>query len=308
MAKENKKELEIQKETTEALKKEEFTIEEIKKMNIYEKLSNITFELPIVNKALSITMTRDRNYRAVSEADIMAAVTPLEHKYRIFSYPIAHDIVKDEIATVTKTFKDTKRNTENIQETSNVFLRIKSTYRFVNIDQKDEYIDVIAYGDGIDSQDKAPGKAVTYADKYAIMKGYKIQTGEDPDKYPSGDTIKIEEPLPQRKDEFIKKSNTLEAKPAPNEQTKESSSPATPSINNEDTDVEKIISQIKEKVDTLKLSGTERSIIVETIKSHFQDNGKPSANYKLIPDKETANSVLTALNELDKKEEKKEGQ
>lgn len=308
MAKENKKELEIQKETTEALKKEEFTIEEIKKMNIYEKLSNITFELPIVNKALSITMTRDRNYRAVSEADIMAAVTPLEHKYRIFSYPIAHDIVKDEIATVTKTFKDTKRNTENIQETSNVFLRIKSNYRFINIDKPEEYIDVIAYGDGIDSQDKAPGKAVTYADKYAIMKGYKIQTGEDPDKYPSGDTIKIEKPLSQRQDEFINKPNIPETKSTPNEQTKELSSSEVSSVNNEGTSIDVIILKIKEKVDALTLLGIERLVIVQTIKSHFQDNGKPSANYKLIVDKEVATKVLTALNELDKKEEKKEGQ
>ena len=48
-------------------------------------------------------------------------------------------------------------------------------------DNPEEYIEITSYGDGIDSQDKSVGKAMTYADKYALMKGYKIITGEDPD-------------------------------------------------------------------------------------------------------------------------------
>ena len=37
----------------------------------------------------------------------------------------------------------------------------------------------------MDTQDKATGKAMTYADKYALMKAYKITTGDDPDQAPS---------------------------------------------------------------------------------------------------------------------------
>ena len=35
--------------------------------------------------------------------------------------------------------------------------------------------------------DKAPGKAMTYADKYALMKAYKMVTGDDPDQNASDD-------------------------------------------------------------------------------------------------------------------------
>jgi len=49
------------------------------------------------------------------------------------------------------------------------------------VDKPEEYLDITTYGDGIDSQDKAPGKAMTYGDKYALLKAYKIRTGEDPD-------------------------------------------------------------------------------------------------------------------------------
>jgi hypothetical protein len=59
--------------------------------------------------------------------------------------------------------------------------RIETVYRFVNVDQPEEYIETTTFAEGIDTQDKGSGKAMTYADKYALMKAYKISTGDDPD-------------------------------------------------------------------------------------------------------------------------------
>lgn len=56
--------------------------------------------------------------------------------------------------------------------------RIKTVYRFVNIDSTNEYIETTVFSEGIDSQDKGSGKAMTYGDKYALMKAYKISTGD----------------------------------------------------------------------------------------------------------------------------------
>ena len=67
------------------------------------------------------------------------------------------------------------------KETRKLYLRVETVYRFVNTDKPDEYIDITTYGDGVDTQDKAPGKAMTYSDKYALLKAYKIMTGDDPD-------------------------------------------------------------------------------------------------------------------------------
>lgn len=137
-------------------------VDEVKKMNIYERLSAITDELGVVAKNLNISMTYGKSYKAVGERDVLDAVKPLEKKYRIYSYPASRT--------------DLCLNIEN----KNV-IRITTVYRFVNIDKPDEYIDITSYGDGIDSGDKATGKAMTYADKYALMKAYKISTGDDPD-------------------------------------------------------------------------------------------------------------------------------
>lgn len=63
--------------------------------------------------------------------------------------------------------------------------RIATVYRFVNIDNPSEWVETTTFAEGIDSQDKGSGKAMTYSDKYALMKMYKISTGDDPDQDPS---------------------------------------------------------------------------------------------------------------------------
>ena len=68
-----------------------------------------------------------------------------------------------------------------------MYMRIKTVYRFLCIDNPDSFIDIESFADGVDSQDKAPGKAMTYADKYALLKAYKIITGDDPDQNMSED-------------------------------------------------------------------------------------------------------------------------
>ena len=147
-------------------------------MNIYEKMSAITDELTAVAKNLSVGEGKS-SYKAVGEADVLAAVKPLEVKHKVYSYPVARRIVQEDILTTTSTYQG------NTKETNKLFMRLETVYRFVNTEKPEEYIDITTYGDGVDSQDKAPGKAMTYSDKYALLKAYKIITGEDPDQYKS---------------------------------------------------------------------------------------------------------------------------
>lgn len=55
------------------------------------------------------------------------------------------------------------------------------TCRFACIDDMNDYIDVYTGGYGIDEQDKGPGKALSYACKYALLKVCMLETGDDPD-------------------------------------------------------------------------------------------------------------------------------
>jgi hypothetical protein len=53
--------------------------------------------------------------------------------------------------------------------------------RFANIDDPQDFIDVESCGHGIDTQDKGPGKAQSYAVKYALLKALGLETGDDAD-------------------------------------------------------------------------------------------------------------------------------
>ena len=153
-------------------------------MNIYQRMSAITTELTAVAKNLQVGEGRS-SYKAVGEADVLAAVKPLESKHGVYSYPYHRSIEETNVLTTTSTYQG------NTKETTKFFMRVKTVYRFVNMDDPLDYIDITTYGDGVDPQDKAPGKAMTYADKYALLKAYKIITGEDPDQFKS-EEVKVE--------------------------------------------------------------------------------------------------------------------
>ena len=147
-------------------------------MNIYEKMGAITSELTAVAKNLSVGVGKS-SYKAVGEADVLAAVRPLEAKHKVYSYPVDREIVSSQIMETESEYKG------NVTKKHNQFMRVRTVYRFVNMEKPDEYIDMVSYGDGVDPQDKAPGKAMTYSDKYALLKAYKIITGDDPDQFKS---------------------------------------------------------------------------------------------------------------------------
>ena len=161
---------------------------ERKEMNIYQKLLEITAELSAVAKNLSVGEGRS-SYKAVGEADVLAAVKPLEKKYGIYSYPSSRQIIDTNVFTSTQTYQG------NTKETHKLFMRVETVYRFVNVDKPEEYVEVTTYGDGVDAQDKAPGKAMTYGDKYALLKAYKIITGDDPDQNKSEEGVFANQPM-----------------------------------------------------------------------------------------------------------------
>lgn len=150
-------------------------------LNIHQRMLAITADLQTVAKNLTVDTGKNKSYKAVSERDILDAVKPLETKHGVYSYPAARRVLESQVLESENEYqgKTTKRTT--------FYERIETVYRFCNIDNPTDYIDMTTFAEGIDSQDKGSGKAMTYADKYALMKAYKISTGDDPDQTASID-------------------------------------------------------------------------------------------------------------------------
>jgi len=149
-------------------------------MNIYQRMSAVTSELQTVAKNLTVDTGKGK-YKAVSERDIIDAVKPLEVKHGIYSYPVSREVLESQMLEKESTYNGkSKKYTQ-------FFSRIKTVYRFVNVDEPGDFIETVTFAEGIDSQDKGSGMAMTYSDKYALMKAYKISTGDDPDQTASED-------------------------------------------------------------------------------------------------------------------------
>jgi hypothetical protein len=76
----------------------------------------------------------------------------------------------DEVDQYSKsTPKDTKRK-------QSVFVEVETSYLLLH--ESGEYLTIAGFGHGVDSQDKAAGKATTYALKYALLYTFLIPTGK----------------------------------------------------------------------------------------------------------------------------------
>ena len=150
-------------------------------LNIYQRMAAITAELQTVAKNMNVETGKGKAYKAVSERDVIDAVKPLEAKHGVYSYPASRRVLESAALESESEWngKVTKKTT--------FFERIETVYRFVNTDDPTDFIETTTFAEGIDSQDKGSGKAMTYADKYALMKAYKISTGDDPDQTASED-------------------------------------------------------------------------------------------------------------------------
>lgn len=122
--------------------------------NIFQRLANAQKAVDYIQKEKKAGM----NYSIVSHDAVTAKVRPVLVENGIHYYPVGLS------------------HSQNGNRTE-----VALTVRFVNVDKPDEFIDVPSLGYGIDTQDKGPGKAISYAVKYALLKTLGLETGDDPD-------------------------------------------------------------------------------------------------------------------------------
>ncbi len=117
-------------------------------------------------------------YKIVSHDKVTALLRPLCVEAGILYYPLGGSL-------------KTKRDGNTTEA--------EFIVRFVSIDNADDFVDVATFGHGVDQQDKGPGKAVSYGVKYALLKAFGLETGDDPD-LEQGDKANRRSSLEQRAD------------------------------------------------------------------------------------------------------------
>ena len=153
-------------------------------MNIYEKINEVMKRIEYLTKDDKVSFGTT-NYKAISEEKVTTSV-----RKELVSVGIV-------IAPIEQTMNVTElmRTDKSVNQRADVNVK----YRVQNIEDVNDYIIVSSSGSGVDTQDKAIGKAMTYAYKYMLLRTFAIPTGEDPDKISSAETdAKIEKELSRK--------------------------------------------------------------------------------------------------------------
>lgn len=133
------------------------------KLNLYQRINEIRKKVDYIQKDKSVS-TGGGSYKAVTHDQVTAILRQHMNDYAIICVP----------NLVTSKAND-YRNAESKQ------FRYDATYsfQFVNADKPDESLTIVIESHAMDNADKAPGKALSYAKKYAVLKLFEIETGED---------------------------------------------------------------------------------------------------------------------------------
>ena len=137
-------------------------------LNLYQRINEVRKEISYVQKDKSVSTGSGGSYKAVTHDQVTAMVRTHMVKHGIVSYPV---LVESQSMP-----KEVDANMQTAKQ-----FRYEATYdfNFVNMDDPNDKIVIRIQAHAMDNADKAPGKAISYAKKYALLKLFEIETGED---------------------------------------------------------------------------------------------------------------------------------
>ena len=132
-------------------------------MNIYQRINEVRKAITYIQKDKSVSAGSAGSYRAVTHD----AVTGMVRQHLV-----EHGVI------IAPTLIESVFHPKEEGAKQRLY---SASYdvRFINMDAPDECVTIRIEAHALDNGDKAPGKAISYATKYAILKLFNIETGED---------------------------------------------------------------------------------------------------------------------------------
>jgi hypothetical protein len=133
--------------------------------NIYQRINAVMQEIDYIKKDKKVS-GGGANYSAVSHDQVVAMLRDSLVKHGIVYYP-------EQLNSTVLVARDKSK------DIAMMLYEGEYNVHFVNIDDGADRLTVRIVGHANDNGDKAPGKAVTYATKSALLKVFAIETGEN---------------------------------------------------------------------------------------------------------------------------------
>lgn len=134
-------------------------------LNIYQRINKVMQSVKYVQKDRQVT-GGGQSYKAVTHDQVVAVAR--------------HELVKNGIMIYPEQLQGRMIQERDLQREIKMHLYSGDyAIHFVNIDKPEDRVTVTINAHAADNGDKAPGKAVTYATKTAILKVLCLETGEN---------------------------------------------------------------------------------------------------------------------------------
>lgn len=145
-------------------------------MNIFQKLIEVRKSTPYLQKESS-----GAQYKYVGSSQVLASLKAKMDELQLLLIPrvIGHKVTESIV-------EQYDRDTNNVtKRTTTYFTELDMTMTWVNAEKPEETIECPWYGQGVDiAGEKGVGKAMTYAEKYFMLKFFNIPTDkDDPDSF-----------------------------------------------------------------------------------------------------------------------------
>jgi hypothetical protein len=151
-------------------------------MNLYQRINEVRKLIDYIQKDKQVSTGASGSYKAVTHDQVTALVRDHMVTHGIISYPV--------LVESTSMPKEVGADMVVAKQ-----FRYEATYdfHFVNADEPSDSLTIRIQAHAMDNADKAPGKALSYAKKYAILKLFEIETGEDDEsRYQEKETFNLE--------------------------------------------------------------------------------------------------------------------
>lgn len=160
-------------------------------LNIYQKLVEVRKAVPYLKKE-----AQGSQYNYTGSSQVLASVREKLDELGLLLIP---RITGKKVSESPIEYKDNNGNVT--KRTTTYFTELEMTMTWVNAEKPDETIECPWYGQGVDiAGEKGVGKALTYAEKYFILKQFNIATDkDDPDAFQSkSESYRKPDPISQK--------------------------------------------------------------------------------------------------------------
>ena len=138
--------------------------------NIYQRINAVMKTVSYVRKD-STVVAGNNAYMAVTHDMVLAVLRPAMVEQGIV-------VRVEQTANAVLLYRGPDPHNDKTQYTQNLYSADFNVH-FVNMDDPQDFMTVSVTSHGVDSMDKSPNKAISMAVKYALLKTFGLETGEN---------------------------------------------------------------------------------------------------------------------------------